>query len=207
MQEAHLEASRLSLGDLHLDTLVAKNNLGFTLLSLGCLAQARELLEAAWRDCRRVVGKHHPDTLAAMENLALALNNDGELERALALHKKVFKWRRRSLGEDHPATLQAIGNLACTINNMAVDLRDAGELKDALPLQMKALEMIVKVNGNESLNAAATYSATGALLKLMGESEEASRYFHKALEIRERELGPDAELSLLIRTRLRGMLH
>ena len=207
MQEAHLEASRSSLGDLHPATLVAKNNLGFTLLKLGCLTQARELLEAAWQDCHRVVGKHHPDTLAAMENLALALNNDGELERARSLHKKVLKWRRRSLGEDHPQTLEAMGNLASTINNIAVALRNAGNLEDALPLQMKALEMMVKAYGDESLSAASAYSATGALYKLMGESEEASRYFHKSLEIRERELGSDAELSLLVRTRLRGLMH
>jgi tetratricopeptide (TPR) repeat protein len=207
MQEAHLEASRSSLGDLHPDTLVAKSNLGVTLLSLGCLTQARVLLEVAWQDCRRVVGKHHPDTLTAMENLALALNNDGELDRALLLQKKALKWRRRSLGEDHPETLEAMGNLASTFNNMAVELRNAGNLEDALPLQMKALEMMVKAYGDESLNVACVYSATGALFKLMGGSEEASRYFHKSLEIRERELGSDAELSLLVRTRLRGMLH
>ena len=103
--------------------------------------------------------------------------------------------------------MNAMGNLGGTINNMAVALRNTGNLEDALPLQMKALEMMVKAYGDESLSAASTYSATGALYKLTGESEEASRYFHKALEIREREMGSDAELSLLVRTRLRELMH
>lgn len=55
MQEAELDASRAALGERHPITLMAKNNLGTTLRSQGCLVQARELLESTLQDCRRVV--------------------------------------------------------------------------------------------------------------------------------------------------------
>ena len=57
MQEAELDASRTALGERHPNTLMAKNNLGITLRSQGCLLQARELLESALRDGRHIFGK------------------------------------------------------------------------------------------------------------------------------------------------------
>ena len=249
MQEAELDASRSALGERHPVTLMARNNLGTTLRSQGCVTEARELLESTLQDCRRILGKKHPDTLTAMSNLAIALSDEGDLARSLALQESALKWRsqvlgaehpdtliamvnlfitrgtlvddagareldemvleirQRTLGDNHPATLTALGNLATAINNQAVALRNRGHLADAEPLQMQALALMIKVYGAESLNAASTYSATGALLKLMGELENARTYFCKALEIRERELGPDAELTLLVRARLREMQH
>jgi tetratricopeptide (TPR) repeat protein len=207
MQEEGLAHVQSELGDLHPATLIAKNNLGATLLNMGCAAQARELMESTWRDCRQGVGKHHPATLKAMENLALALQDDCDLERAHALQKKVLKWRRRALGEQHPETQEALGNLAIIINNMAVALRNAGCCDAAMPLQIQALGIVVTVYGAESLIAATSYSAYGALLKRMGQGEEACRYFQKSLAIRQRELGADAELCQLVQSRLRAMLH
>lgn len=249
MQEAELDASRTALGERHPVTLMAKNNLGTTLRSQGCLVEARELLESVLYDCRRVLGKKHRDTLTAMSNLAITLCEEGALTRALALQKKVLKWRRQILGEthpntleaminlsitcgalgdeagareldeivleirqcklgdEHPATLAAMGNLAATINNQAVALRNAGFLEDAEPLQLEAMALVVKVHGADSLDAACTYSATGALLKLQGEMAQAQAYFCKALEIRERELGLNDDLTQLVRTRLHAMLH
>ena len=249
MQEAELDASRSALGERHPVTLMARNNLGTTLRSQGCLLQARELLESTLQDCRCILGKKHPDTLTAMSNLAIALSDEGDLAEALALQERALKWRRQVLGAEHPATLEAmvnlsitrgtlgddagareldelvleirqrhlgdnhpatraaLGNLAAAINNQAVALRNNGNITDAEPLQMEALALMVKVFGAESLNAASTYSAAGALLKLTGDLEKARTYFCKALEIRARELGPDAELTVLVRARLREMLH
>lgn len=105
MQKFELNAARAALGEMHPKTLLAKNNLGVTLRRLGCLPQARELLESALKDCRRVWGKKHPNTMMAMNNLAVALNDEGNAQKALALLTAVVKWRRRTLGEEHPDTL------------------------------------------------------------------------------------------------------
>lgn len=249
MQEFELNTARAALGEMHPTTLLAKNNLGVTLRRLGCLPQARELLESALKDCRRVWGKKHPNTMMAMNNLAVALNDEGHAQKALALLTSVVKWRRRTLGEEHPDTLAAMvslavtlgalgaheaaqeleskvlkvrqrdlgdehpealetmGSLGITINNIAVALRNDGKLQDAEALQFEALAMVVKAFGADNLVTASVYSATGALLKLKGDVVPAMAYFHKALEIRERELGPDAELTQLVKSRLREMLH
>ena len=249
MQEAELDASRAALGERHPITLMAKNNLGSTLRSQGCLVQARELLESTLQDYRRVLGKKHPDALTAMSNLAGTLFEDGALTRAFSLQKKVFKWRRQILGSEHPytleamivlsitsgalgdevrareldemvlevrqrhlgcahpATLSAMGNLAATINNQAVALRNAGRLDEAKPLQVEALALMVKAHGEDSLCAACTFSAMGELLKLDGDPAQALTYFIKAIEIRERELGPDAKLTQSVRARLHKLLH
>ena len=249
MQEAELDASRITLGERHPVTLMARNNLGTTLRSQGCLVQARELLESTLHDCRHVLGKKHPDTLTAMSNLAIALCEEEDLAQALVLQKKALKWRRqilgaehpdtlvamvnlsvtrgrlgdhagareldemvleirqRNLGDGHPATLVALGNLAATINNQAVALRNAGNLVDAEPLQWTAMALTIKAHGDDGLQAASTYSAMGQLLKLNGDLEQALTYFCKSLEIRARELGPAAELTQLVRARLREMLH
>jgi tetratricopeptide (TPR) repeat protein len=249
MQEEELQTYRSTLGERHPRTLVAKNNLGITLLSHGCLLLARELLESALRDGRHVFGKKHPNTLTAMENLAHTLFEAGDLALALKLQKKILKWRCQMLGEEHPntlaamvnlsitfcalkdeagareldekvlkirqrnlggahpATLVATGNLATTINNQAVALRNAGHLADAEPLQFEAMQLMIKAYGDDSLDAACTYSAAGALYRLHGDFEQANTYFCKALAIRTRELGPNADLTQLVRTRLHEMLH
>lgn len=249
MQEFELNTARAALGEMHPKTLLAKNNLGVTLRKLGCLPQARELLESALKDCRRVWGKKHPNTMMAMNNLAVALNEEGNAKKALTLLTKVVKWRHRTLGEEHPdtlaamvslaitlneldayeaaqelmsqvlkvrqrdlgdehpATLEAMGNLGSTLNNIAVALRNGGNLQEAEPLQFEALALAVKAFGANALETACVYSATGALLKLQGDVEQARTYFKQALVIRERELGVDDKLTQLVRARLTEMLH
>jgi uncharacterized protein HemY len=69
------------------------------------------------------------------------------------------------------------------------------------------MQLMIKAYGDDSLDAACTYSAAGALYRLHGDFEQANTYFCKALAIRTRELGPNADLTQLVRTRLHEMLH
>lgn len=142
-----------------------------------------------------------------MLGLAVTLNALDAHEAAQELKSKVLKMQQRDLGDNHLATLEAMGNLWSTINNIAVALRNDGNLEDAEPLQFEALAMVVKAFGADHLVTACVYSATGALLKLKGDVEQALIYFSQALEIRERELGPDDKLTQLVRARLTEMLH
>lgn len=191
----------------HPNTIMLMNNLAIALSDDGDASGARELQTQvlAWR--RRMCGDEHPKTIDAMVNLAFSLGELEAHEDAQALESIVLKLRRRDLGEDHPDTLEALGNLGITLNNLAVDLRNKGKLEEAEPLQYEALAMVEKAFGTDGLTTACIYSATGALLKLKGDAGRAMAYFHKALEIREKKLGLDAELTQLVRTRLREMLH
>jgi tetratricopeptide (TPR) repeat protein len=123
------------------------------------------------------------------------------------LEWEVLNTRQHLLGETHPDTLEAMGSLGATLNNMAVALRNDGNLTQAAPLQFQALAMVISAFGPDDLRCAYMYSATGALLKLQGDAQQAKSCFEKALAIRQRELGPDAKLTQLVAARLREMLH
>lgn len=139
MQEFELNAARAALGEIHPKTLLAKNNLGVTLRRLGCLPQARELLESALKDCRRVWGKKHPNTMMAMNNLAVALNDEGNAQKALALLTTVVKWRHRTLGEEHPDTIAAMVSLAITLG--ALGAHEAAQALESKVLKLRQRDL------------------------------------------------------------------
>jgi tetratricopeptide (TPR) repeat protein len=194
-------------GKKHPHTIMAMNNLAVALNDLGDATKALPLLTTVvnWRTC--TLGAEHPDTIAAMASLAITLGALNDHEAAHQLETKVLKLRLRELGENNLDTLEAMGNLGATINNIAVALRNDGNLKDAEPLQFQALAMVVKAYGDDDLITASVYSATGALLKRQGDVTHALVYFQKALEIREKKLGSDDKLTLLVRSRLSELLH
>lgn len=205
--ESALKDCRCVWGKKHPNTMMAMNNLAVALNEEGNAQKALKLLTTVVRWRRRTLGGEHPDTLAAEVSLAITLNELDAYEAAHELMSKVLKVRQRELGDEHPATLEAMGNLGSTINNIAVALRNDGHLQDAEPLQFEALALAVKAFGADDLATACVYSATGALLKLQGDVEQALIYFNQALVIRERKLGPDDKLTQLVRVRLREMLH
>lgn len=65
--------------------------------------------------------------------------------------------------------------------------------------RVKDVARNIKIYGEDGLETAAAYSGVGALLKLKGELTEAESCCCKAMEIRERELGADAEPTKLVR--------
>ncbi len=68
--EQALETDRRLLGEEHPNTLLALNNLAWTLHAQGELPAARRLQEQALEAYRRLLGEEHPQTLSAIRNLA-----------------------------------------------------------------------------------------------------------------------------------------
>lgn len=205
--EVTLRDSRCVLGKHHIDTLITMSNLALVLCDDGEPLRALALQKKVLKRLRRTLGEEHARTLSAMKDLAYIRSALGDEDGTRLLEEMILKIRKSNLGDGHPDTLAAAQSLACTLHSQAVALRDADKLDEAEPLQMKALELMTKVCGDNSLDAAFTYSATGALMKCKGEITQAMDYFQKAIEIRERELGTDAELTQLVKSRLREMLH
>lgn len=194
-------------GKKHPRTMMTMHNLAVTLNEAGEPAKAHALQTKVVQWHRRTLGDEHPDTIDAMASLASTLCNLGSHAEAQALNAVVLKVRQRHLGKNHPDTLKAMGELGTTINNMAVALRNDGHLTAAEPLQFEALALVVKAYSANNLVTASVYSATGALLKLQGNVEQARIHFQQALEIREHALGPDDPLTQLVKARLGEMLH
>ena len=205
--ESALRDGRHVFGKKHSKTLTVMGNLALTLFEAGDLARALKLQKKILKWSCQILGEEHPNTLAAMVNLSTTLCALEDESGARELDEKVLEICQHNLGDCHPATLAATGSLATTINNQAVALRNAGHLADAEPLQFEAMKLMVKACGDDSLDAACTYSAAGALFRLQGDFEQAITYFSKALAIRTRKLGPNADLTLLVKARLHEMLH
>lgn len=205
--EYALKDARRVWGKKHRNTIVAMNELAISLNGEDEAPRALELLTTVVNWCCSNLGEDDFETVTAKANLAMRLFELGSYDAACELEWAVLDTRQRRLGETHPDTLEAMGSLGATLNNMAVALRNDGNLTQAAPLQFQALAMVTRAFGPDHLRCAYMYSATGALLKLQGDAEQAKNYFEKALAIRQRELGPDAKLTQLVATRLREMLH
>jgi hypothetical protein len=169
--------------------------------------RAVALLIRERRRCERLFGDYHPATLQAKMHSATGMCQLGDYEIARELGVEVVAVRQHNLGDDHPETLDAVFNLAISINNQAVALQEAGELGEAEPLSFEAMAMVVKTRGADSLDAACCFSATGSLMSLKGDKAQAIHHYKKALVIRERELGPKAELTQLLMSRLDALLQ
>ena len=73
-------------------------------------------------------------------------------------------------------------------------------------MQREAVVRIVRANGEDSIQAASTYSAMAVLMKLKGERNEAEKYLRKALLIRQKKLGSDNPATQDVRKRLEELL-
>ena len=77
-----IEATREALGDKHLETLVAINNLGTLLAEKGDLDSAEVLHRDALEGARETLGDQDPHTLCSIHNLGMLLADKGDLCRS-----------------------------------------------------------------------------------------------------------------------------
>ena len=115
------------------------------------------------------------------------------------MYRRALAIAEKAQGPEHPST-------GARLNNLAVFLRNVGRLEEAEPLQREAVVRIVRANGEDSIQAASTYSAMAVLMKLKGERNEAEKYLRKALLIRQKKLGSDNPATQLVRKRLEELL-
>jgi len=67
----------------------------------------------------------------------------------------------------------------------------AGRYSEARAVQERALELHVRLNGPESLDAAMAMTTMGHVLSSIGEYEAAIEHYQRSLELKERLVGPD----------------
>lgn len=202
LDSAYFDACNV-LGSTHPDVNIYLANLTSNFFKSNDLEHASLLQKRFLKWCKAFLGRTHEKTLGAMLDLAVIEFNLGKITSACKLEESVFKIRQRILGENHPDTLSAAGDLAASLNQMAVDFRIDEDFVVAEKFQMRAMKLMIAAHGEKSLDAAVTYSAAGELMKLMGNIPYAINLFQKAIEIRERELDSDHELTALVRSRLR----
>jgi tetratricopeptide (TPR) repeat protein len=88
------------------------------------------------------------------------------------------------LGGDDPQTILAVSLFA----NVA---RKLGRFEEARDLHMKTLEWVESQESADSVNVAALAMQVGSLMVEWHEFDQASEFFRRALDIRQKALGPD----------------
>ncbi|MFE0458299.1 tetratricopeptide repeat protein [Kitasatospora sp. NPDC058965] len=183
LQRAVAGAVRV-LGEDHLATLTARNNLAGAHESVGDLARAIPLYEQTLADMVRMLGEDHPATLTTRNNLASAYESAGDLARAIPLYEQTLTDRVRVLGEDHPHTLT-------TRNNLAYAYESVGDLARAVPLCEQTLADMVRVLGEDHPHTLTTRHNLAGWRGQAGDPAGAVAAYEAVLADRKRVLGED----------------
>jgi hypothetical protein len=140
LMTAVLERYGTHFGRRHPLALVAAVNKAIVHRALEEDDQARALDEAAFRDLAEVLGPNHPYTLCAGSSLATDHARHGEREAALRLSTEILRRSRESSGGEHPARRDGRHPyLLMREINLALDMRAAGETKQAEAIRQEAL--------------------------------------------------------------------
>jgi hypothetical protein len=175
LQERAMDVMRRLLGEEHLDTLSAMNNLAETLRAQGELDRARDLGEQVLDVTWRMLGDEHPHTLTSMNNLASTLSEQGDLTGARELQERVVDVRWRVLGDEHPATLTAMNNLANTLSAQ-------GDSTGARELHERVVDVMRQVRGDEHPDTLGTMINLAEMLRAQGDLERARDLQERAMD-------------------------
>ncbi|HZZ73454.1 MAG TPA: CHAT domain-containing tetratricopeptide repeat protein [Pirellulales bacterium] len=184
-------AAHQSLGDQHIDTATALNNLGYCYQELGDYKSAKTYYEQALAIRKVALGPKHPHVAISLNNLGYLYDQLGEYAKAKTYFEQAVALRTEVLGLKNADTALSIGNLA----NVLAEL---GDPKGAKPLYDKALAIYQELEGPRSRNVALQLNNIGVLLFEVGDYAGAKKYYEQALAIRVEVLGakhPDTAVS------------
>lgn len=181
--QAHRENSRL----------VARtaNNLGATLFYSGRSAEALPVMEYAVEKWRLLGLEDGSDSLTVMTNLASLLHQMGELDRAEPLYRELIERRQRRFG--------ASGALGAAYLNYASLLSIRYRPEEAERHVQQGLDLIVRFEGETSVNHARALLVFGRVLTTMGEFDRAEEFLDRAVARFDELLGTDHLFSKVAR--------
>ena len=161
------------------------DNLGNLLRDVGDYAGARSRLERSVSIRERTLGPDHPDVANSLNDLAIVLKDLGDYASAQPLFERAVAIDEKALGPDHPI-------LGLHLSSLGSALLDHGEYANARPRLERARAILDREGVADRLWWAAEPTAgLGDLLRATGDPLGARRYFERALEIVEKNVGPD----------------
>jgi tetratricopeptide (TPR) repeat protein len=175
------------LGAEHPDIATNFMDLGRVLDDLGDYSKARQVYERALAIRERVLGSEHRETAETLDALAYLMMGQGDLAGAEPLFERALAIRERVLGAQHFDTgwsLLSLGSL----------LSKKGNFTAANPLIRRGQDILVLLAKNPE-----TVSEVGALnvatiLRQQGDLAGAREFYDLALELDEKEFGPEHPL-------------
>jgi len=160
----------------------ALNNLAGLYEGKGDYVKAEVLYQRALGTVERRLGPEHPRAATALNNLASLYKAKGDYAKARALYERSYSISLKALGPEHP-------DVALSLNNMAM-IYDRGTAADSEALLQRALPIIEKAYGLESLTYASLLDNLAGIYSEEGRTDEAEVLHSRALALRTKLLGP-----------------
>lgn len=170
-----------TLDRFHVRTLMAKNSLGWTLVS----REKDEAVTLQQNTLEQFLQVHAEPHLIALahDNLGFALNYFGTADKAEEHHRRAVDLLQAKLGPLHPLVATAMANRALAF----IELK---RFKDSVPLLDQAASIYAVVVGTtEQPDCATATFRRGTALEGLGNIQEARNCFQQALAVREKLLG------------------
>lgn len=142
--------------------------------------------------------KNSTDLGVALDNIGLVFLFNNQLDSALAYQKLAFEIIKKNQPESE--------DIALCYNNLAGTYQKMGKYEDALSFYLKALEINVKLFGNNSVPAQVSYNNIGTLYEKIGKHEDALTNYMLSVSIAEKILGHNHLRTSLVNYKI-GLLY
>jgi tetratricopeptide (TPR) repeat protein len=156
-------------------------NLGTVLCGAGHREKGSEIFQEALALHRRTLGAHHIRTLGNMNLLAVDYLMLGDVARAEAMLDEALPILR----QEYPDDLQT----SRALEVMSGILNRRGKLRESLPPAEEAHAIVVRVAGDESLEAALSYTTVAEAHRALDQLDRALPLYRKAHVLYEKFLG------------------
>ncbi|RAY14771.1 hypothetical protein DPM19_13610 [Actinomadura craniellae] len=173
---------RIALGDEHLDTLGAANNLALDLVLTGDINGALTFNQEIYRILQGVFGDLHPRTIRAVTSLGIRYGQLGQYEVSRELLEMARQRRVTTRSMDGPDGFKLL-------NALSISLRGLGH-SDAAALARTAYQGIDAIYGPDNLYTLTSAVSLAAALHAEGSSGEALDLARKYVDGMESLLPP-----------------
>ncbi|KAH7986255.1 hypothetical protein HPB49_026058 [Dermacentor silvarum] len=159
----------------------------------------KQALHMAWEH----FGREHPKTADTLLDYGFYLLNQTLFQNARDHAEKAMQIMTRLLPEDHLLLASSKRVKALILEEIAIDNTDKEQemrlLQEALDLHVSALRLSCQAFGEINIQTAKHYGNLGRLYQSMRRFKEAEEMHLKAIDIKERLLGPeDYEVALSV---------
>jgi tetratricopeptide (TPR) repeat protein/tRNA A-37 threonylcarbamoyl transferase component Bud32 len=179
-----LELRRGTLGEEHLETARAMNQLGLLEWRHGRPDQAEPLFRRSLELSRRLLGPDDTETLAYEMNVANVSRSQGRYQEAEPLYERNLAAKRRVLGDEHSSTLD-------TMSNLANHYQETGRYDKAEALHRQAVDVWRRIQGEKAPSTVLAMNNLANDLALLGRFEEAAPMMQRTLELKIELYGAD----------------
>ncbi len=184
-------ASRRTYGDRHANTSMALQGLATAQRMTGSLAEAEASAREGLAIQREAKGSNNRDTAYACTGLALVLQARDKMDDAEQLYREALAI--------HETTASAPADIASATNNLAVMLAKLGKYAEAVPAQLRVVELYRSIKGEDHASTLLARNNLGRTQRDMGDRAAAEQTFTAVIDARRRVLGddsPDLAISL-----------